>query len=277
MQNFTSANLVINFCCVMIFYDILVLQHFVKYLSVFCLSFAIISNAWACQIPKTQGFDRVGCVEKNFATVVHENKVGLVNPDGDIVIPVEYEFIDRFSEGVVAVQKDKQWGFVNIKNEVVIPFEYDYAGSFFNGRATVLKNDNWYLINNIGEIVTVLPYLQVNNFHDGLALVLIQGLKFAFMDSTGQIAIPMIYDYAHDFSEGLASVRIGEKFGFINTKGEIVIPLQYDFAFEFDKGLAIVEKDNRYGLIDKTGKIVVPIIYPSLVELYDIRRQLMGL
>jgi len=49
--------------------------------------------------------------------------------------------------------------------------------------------------------------------------------------------------------------------GFINSKGEVIVPIIYDKVKDFDDGIALVEKDGEYGFIDKTGKIVVPLKY----------------
>jgi serine/threonine-protein kinase len=50
---------------------------------------------------------------------------------------------------------------------------------------------------------------------------------------------------------------MGEGCGYINTKGEIVIPLEYDFASNFSNGLAGVEIDEVWSIINTEGKIIV--------------------
>jgi hypothetical protein len=42
--------------------------------------------------------------------------------------------------------------------------------------------------------------------------------------------------------------------GFIDKTGKIVIPLIYDNTFEFKEGYGPVGIKNKYGYIDKTGK-----------------------
>ena len=75
------------------------------------------------------------------------------------------------------------------------------------------------------------------------------------------------YDYIDCLSEGLARVEKGEypnkKFGFIDKTGKVVIPPIYDLAWHFSEGLAGVEKNGKRGFVDKTGKVVIPLIYDS--------------
>ncbi|MFT5916241.1 MAG: hypothetical protein ACI81T_002745, partial [Bacteroidia bacterium] len=60
-----------------------------------------------------------------------------------------------------------------------------------------------------------------------------------------------------NFVEGLASLQIGSRFGFIDTKGEVVIPLEYDIVSEFKDSYAVGRKNGKFGVMDKTGKAVV--------------------
>lgn len=62
--------------------------------------------------------------------------------------------------------------------------------------------------------------------------------KCGYIDGTGQIAIPLRFNSAYDFSEGLARVVVGDKFGFIEKSGKIVIHPQFGLAFDFTEGLA---------------------------------------
>ena len=64
--------------------------------------------------------------------------------------------------------------------------------------------------------------------------------KFGYIDKTGKLVIPPMYDEAYDFNEGLAKVEIGGKAGFIDTTGKVVIPPQYDRVttpWSFSEGL----------------------------------------
>ncbi len=80
--------------------------------------------------------------------------------------------------------------------------------------------------------------------------------KHGFVNRFGKEVIPLVYDYANDFSEGLAYVKKNGKYGFINKSGDVVIPLIYDDATSFKNGKVEVKKDGEQFYIDKTGKRV---------------------
>ncbi len=58
--------------------------------------------------------------------------------------------------------------------------------------------------------------------------------------------------------EGLTAVRLRdnftEKWGFIDEEGKEVIGLKYDYAYDFREGLAKVKLNGKWGYIDKDGR-----------------------
>ena len=94
--------------------------------------------------------------------------------------------------------------------------------------------------------------------------------KYGFVDAEDKLVIPYQYDFAVDFSDGMALVCDKDgQIGYINTKGELVIPYQYDNPAErngndFHEGLCAVMVDGEhewFSYIDKTGKQAFPGIF----------------
>lgn len=79
-------------------------------------------------------------------------------------------------------------------------------------------------------------YQDAGEFHEGLAWVVLESTPerntFGYIDRTGNLVITGDFYHAHDFSHGLAAVRIkteqGHKYGFINRHGEMAIAPQFD-------------------------------------------------
>jgi len=84
----------------------------------------------------------------------------------------------------------------------------------------------------------------------------VKDIKWGYIDKTGKLFIQPQFEFARNFSEGLAVVKIGEEWGFIDKTGKIVIEPQFDWAWEFSGGLARIRIGGKYGYIDKTGKYV---------------------
>jgi hypothetical protein len=95
--------------------------------------------------------------------------------------------------------------------------------------------------------------------------------KAGFIDNTGKLVIPLKFEYASDFSEGLALIKIDNKSGFINQSGKTVffLPPIVDEAGEFADGLAAVEIGKKWGYIDTSGKVVIQPVYDQVHQFED--------
>lgn len=89
-------------------------------------------------------------------------------------------------------------------------------------------------------------------------MLLSDGLTRFFINDKGEVVIRenAKHEFHHDFSEGMAIVkqRGKGKYGYIDTTGKLVIPLIYDDATTFYKGYAKVIKDGKSFYIDKQNK-----------------------
>ncbi len=102
------------------------------------------------------------------------------------------------------------WGYIDRNGNVVIEPQFDYAYPFTAGRAKIFAGS-----------------LDDNGYPD-------EGL-YGYIDETGKIVIPEIYQKASDFSEnGLAVVCQNEKYGVIDTNGNTVIDFSYDYIEAFN-------------------------------------------
>ena len=100
-------------------------------------------------------------------------KWGYIDGYGKVIIPLEYEEVGDFSEGLAAVRKDNKWGYINLKNEVVIPIEFTNIGvsSFKNGVAKYYTDSNIGLINMKGEIIAEPKYNIIKYVKENVAIV----------------------------------------------------------------------------------------------------------
>ncbi len=119
------------------------------------------------------------------------------------------------------------------------------------------NNGKWGFVNRSGHFVIKPKYDYAFNFSEGLALVYACN-KFGYIDTEGNLLYRrVVFDKAHHFKEGLAAVavRVNEniKWGYINATGEMVIKPQFDSAGDFRSGKAEVQLNGKKYFIDKEG------------------------
>ncbi len=146
-----------------------------------------------------------------------------------------------------------KYGYINSKGEMVIQPQFDRANKFNNGLALVEIESK-----NMSDIP--------NHYDYALG-------KKGYIDKTGKFVIPPNnFDFAEDFSEGLAGVSIKEhkefnsSYGYIDVIGKIVIKPQFQTVGKFREGTADVRMPNgKWGVIDKEGKFIITPIYDGVV------------
>ena len=220
------------------------------------------------------------------AMIVRGSKYGFIDGNGNEVIAPKFDYfgnnISSFHEGLAAVQINGKWGFINHKGDVIISARYDFANRFSEGYAQIWQNEKSTFIDKTGKEISsskydISPY-NISAFSNGLAAVYQASEnrntgKFGFINKKGEIVIPLKYEMAFDFSEGLANIKENGKWYFINKSGMKILKMGYDHIDSFSEGLAHVENGateayfsrigGKNGYIDKTGKELILLKYSA--------------
>ncbi|WP_324674605.1 WG repeat-containing protein [Hymenobacter sp. GOD-10R] len=81
-----------------------------------------------------------------------------------------------------------------------------------------------------------------------------RGAKWGYADQRQHLVLPLQYDEAGPFADGVAWVRQGELFGYINATGTLVTPLHFTKASNFQQGRATVVLGAETFDIDPSGQ-----------------------
>ena len=198
--------------------------------------------------------------EGNLARVRIDRKWGVINQQGKLIFPINYQSISLRAGGLIVFQENNKWGLANINGEIYLPATYDQIDSYADGLAVIKKDKKFGFIGKDAKEIINPKYSRVEQFSEGLAKVELNEL-FGFIDVKGIEIVSPKYTKASNFSEGLAAVAIDNKYGYIDYKGKLVLPIKYYDAKDFSDGLAAVGIFGQYGYINKTGKLVLPAIY----------------
>ncbi len=126
------------------------------------------------------------------------------------------------------------------------------------------------LMDKQGDLYTVDGVVKINDFHDNMAAVMDKNMKYGYINTNLEWIIEPTYDYAGDFNEGYAHVRLGDKHMYINTQGDISIFGDFVEAGDFSNGLAPAKNDNYlWGYIDYNGNYIIEPKYTSAGNFKD--------
>ena len=216
----------------------------------------------------------------------HEDGIlyGFVDHKGKFVITEQFDYANPFSDGFASIEVDRQHGYINHAGQWLTTQRFAEATDFHDGVAWVIEKGDcaadglcgvytvgkppippavsrrcrYSLLNTKGEIVAAEAYLDVKPFSEGLAPVS-DGKLWGYSDRSGKLVIPLQFDYAQPFSEGVAAAcTSATSCGHIDNTGAMVIPATFRETRDFSEGLAAVQLESGwYSYIDRTGRIVI--------------------
>lgn len=148
--------------------------------------------------------------------------------------------------------------------------QLDYIACPYEGLSVVEKKGKRGFVDLSGNIVIPIIYNDANSFSEGVAKVN-KGGKTFFINHKGEILfqVPKTIEVLGDFSENLVVVKQNGKIGFMDKMGNIAIAFQYDNASSFREGLAAVVNNHKQGFINSQGQIVIPIQYDEATKFFD--------
>lgn len=229
-------------------------------------------------------------------TVYKENgMMGYKDQSGKVMIKAQFDDAEKFSQGIARVYDKKKGAaaYIDTTGKLITPFKYYSAASghiSYDGlmRVAIYGDDVVNAIMN-GDGVEYTDSIGSNT-----VVVMSSGKKlkfdpkYGFIDKTGKEVIPLQFDEAYSFQDGMAAVLQSQgwqygfvihKIGYIDTTGKLVIPYKYGGDNLYD-GNALSYKDGltcffEYlgkegvsadgwvkhapgGIMDKTGKVIVP-------------------
>ncbi len=210
------------------------------------------------------------CLDNGTISIQKNGKVGLLDGNGEELIPCIYDDIIDPYKGVAEVVRHGKHGMYDLeKKEEILPCKYipevyftdkifivcDALNieDFYQENSTVKwgifdKNQNKVLDFDY-DFILYIDDDDIDKQDSFIALN--KGDKYGMADVNGHIIKEPIYDNFSNYSEGLSAVCINDKWAYIDMQGNQIIPFKFDMAGDFSDGVAIVKNDGKYGILTK--------------------------
>lgn len=151
----------------------------------------------------------------------------------------------EFSEGLAAVKINGKWGYVGVDGKIAIEPIFDTASNFEEGLATVRGDGKYGVINRKGKFISKERFENLSaHIKNGYIRVSVKSnyeIKWGVINKKGKYVLAPKFDYVFgECKEGMAQIMEKELFGYADLEtGNIIKPV-FNYAFEFNNGLAIV-------------------------------------
>ena len=216
-------------------------------------------------------FDLVGTQKENLAytnilktenenyniTVDKNDKYGVINKDGNILIGNKYNYIQYLYDNyfIVGGETGKS-GIINDKGEEILPIKYE----------VIQKLDKNNIVQAMVGNVLELYSKEMNNIvsmENGKIEINDEYIKVYSNNQTTYVSNDGTLKTNFEiFNNNIfASEREG-KWGFVNKDNNVVVDYQYDKVTEVNElGFAGIKKDGKWGVIDGKANIILEPTY----------------
>jgi hypothetical protein len=213
-------------------------------------------------------YDTIFPVAKtNCFIIKQENRYGIIDSEGNLLMPAIYEAISDFrvfDNKFYIIKKDGKLGLLSETFAEQIHCLYDTLYPLSMTDFFVVKQGNFFGISDLtGHLILPVNYETITNS----AEYYIEEMEIN--DANGDYDSPKqkneIFNKEKKYIQTTASffiVRKEKKYGILSSV-DTILPVIYDDIEPF-RSHYIITLDNKYGLCDSSGKITIPLIYKSI-------------
>lgn len=216
-------------------------------------------------------YEEVGDLYGDLVVVKQNGFYGLINLNGDIVIPLEYEFIDKSHHGInkfdidiksefFSVKKNCKWKYIIANSDYRNNNQYDWvSGPWGDNYNYIVRLKNKYgIVNRLGSIIVKIMYSEIFVDYDYYILK-ING-QMGICDNTGEFLLPVFCSDVQILSKKSAIVEKDMRF-FLFFFNKDKASIEYDEIRRFGGTFCKVTQNGKCGVINDEGGVVIPIIY----------------
>ncbi|MBR3152051.1 MAG: WG repeat-containing protein [Clostridia bacterium] len=209
--------------------------------------------------------------EENVLKFVENNKVGLIDFNGDVILKAEYDEIKSLTgvERSLLIVKDGKVGlFNNVSKDVIIEPKYksiEALGKTYNdGYIVTDENDKSGIIGPDKKVILENKYDSVAKINgNGMYSVVSEGDRIVI--NTDQIVILSTgFDEVKSIDGDKIIIRLGDKYGVVNNKGESLIEPKYEDLSHCYGDIYVAKQDGKYGVINSLGEAKIDFKYNKI-------------
>ncbi len=218
-------------------------------------------------------YTEVGNFQEGVACVTNADyKLGVVNAEGKIVIPMKYyndAYNFKVKNGLIALANlEEKYGLLNSKGDTILPFKYKKLAFDNLGNYMIFSElkDSIGLIDTKGRVVLEEKYVSILQVGNNDLYIIYSSYDKCGLSSSNKEILPIEYRYLMTYGTKQYIVgQKGEKWGILNLKGEIIVPFDYQrITITEDNQTFIGKKQNKEAHLDLKQNAIFPYQYNSL-------------
>ena len=197
--------------------------------------------------------------ENYFVTINKEEKFGVINKEGTVIIKNDYQYIEYAFDNYFIATKDNKVGLLTDKEEEKIAISYNVIQKIQNNnilQAIDASRNMMEIYNN--EIIKTIEMKNASLSIEYDYIRIMSDKEMKYIDEKGN-EISNIEIFKNNV---LFASNSNGKWGFVDKQKNVIIESKYDMVTEFNKyGYAGIKQNDKWGVVDIQGKIIVEPTY----------------
>ena len=202
--------------------------------------------------------------------VEKDGKYGLFDLLGKELLPVEYDEITVLEgiENSIIIKKDNKIGLVNDTGSIIIECNYkeikNMGSTYKDGYITVDDNGKYGVISATKRQILDNKYEEIKQIALKEYYVVKEDGKTKLINSKGESIIEDGFDDIKSATTNGVIFTKNNLYGEMSTTGEITLETQYQDLKEANDGIYIAKQNDKYGIIDNMGNIQISYEYQGI-------------
>lgn len=207
-------------------------------------------------------FEFLGDFKNGLSIFIDNGKYGFVSKSG-FIYQAQFDWISDFNSDRVAIFRiNNKFGLINSEGKILLESKYDQILTASNSIYLPIVKDFYGFYSSKNCFLTSISFRYIKEkpvqyYTNGFVFKLIKKNQEALMDENGSLIIKFgEYDEFNFLANELMRVRKDTKYGYLNKQNQIALPFIYDKATDFMDSLATVKINDTYFLINNFGEII---------------------
>ena len=203
--------------------------------------------------------DKGKIASKDYFTVFKDNKWGVIDELGNIVIDPSYA-------EMIIIPDSK-------KDVFLCTYDINYDNNTYKTKALNSKNEEIF---TDYEQVEAIQNIDKNNnlWYEANVLKVEKNGKYGIIDLSGKELLPCEYDSISALEGVKNSLKISKegKFGIANTEGKVIVTVEYTdiqgMGTDNKEGFIAKSNDGKYGIVDFSNNKILETKYDEVAKIY---------
>lgn len=203
--------------------------------------------------------DKGKIASKDYFTVFKDNKWGVIDELGNIVIDPSYA-------EMIIIPDSK-------KDVFLCTYDINYDNNTYKTKALNSKNEE--ILTDYEQVEAIQNIDKNNNlWYEANVLKVEKNGKYGIIDLSGKELLPCEYDSISALEGVKNSLKISKegKFGIANTEGKVIVTVEYTdiqgMGTDNKEGFIVKSNDGKYGIVDFSNNKILETKYDEVAKIY---------